>query len=94
MQATGCVRAPLPWRDFYNVERTEPVGEDVRDIVIRWQGCSHFAGEEPYDAERAAMIDRAMRELRCESLEHDSEVAQADHADDAEALALLAEVKP
>jgi hypothetical protein len=27
--------------------------------------CEHFAGEEPYDAERAAEINRVVTKLKC-----------------------------
>lgn len=43
----------------------------VRDFLERRAGCNHWAGEEPYDAERAAYIAKAVRDLRCRRIEAD-----------------------
>ena len=34
-------------------------------------GCNHWMGEEPYDAERAKEIERAIAQLRCAELDAD-----------------------
>ena len=47
---------------------------DIEDFLQRAEGCLHFAGEEPYDAERAAQISAAVTELDCEQLPHDTDV--------------------
>ena len=33
-----------------------PIPEEVTKLAERWQMCWHFAGEEPYDAERSKQI--------------------------------------
>lgn len=43
----------------------------VRAFLIRRAGCNHWGGEEGYDAERAAQIAEAARELRCRQIEAD-----------------------
>ncbi len=43
----------------------------VRDFISRRAGCNHWGGEEPYDADRAAQIAAAVRELRCHDIEAD-----------------------
>ncbi len=77
------------WRDFYDAPRSEAVGKDVQDIVIRWQGCGHLAGEEPYDAERAADIEQAFSDLKCSALETDTDAALSRHSQDAESTRVL-----
>lgn len=47
------------------------VPQPVRDFLERRAGCNHWAGEEPYDAERAAYIAKAVRKLRCRRIEAD-----------------------
>lgn len=54
---------------------------DVFAWVQRREGCAHWGGEEPYDAERAADIDAALRELDCETLDADEQALRAAHAD-------------
>ena len=44
---------------------------DVRVLIDRKISCEHWAGEEPYDAGRRREIEKAVRELRCDSLERD-----------------------
>jgi hypothetical protein len=44
---------------------------DVRVFIDRRMGCNHFAGEEPYNEERARQLEAAARELRCRRLESD-----------------------
>jgi len=44
---------------------------DVAALLERLIGCTHFAGEEPYDAERRREIATAMKKLKCHRLEQD-----------------------
>jgi hypothetical protein len=46
---------------------------DVVELIDRNQDCTHFAGEEPYNEERAAEIQKAMRQLKCASIEKEKE---------------------
>ena len=45
--------------------------KDVRQVLDRRQGCDHWLGEEPYDAERRRQIERVVRGLGCAHLEKD-----------------------
>ena len=51
--------------------RVESAPRDVEAFIVRRAMCNHFLGEEPYNKERAADLDRAIRELRCARLERD-----------------------
>ena len=42
---------------------------DVRAFVSRARGCAHWGGEEPYDKERAATINKAVTGLKCDQLD-------------------------
>ncbi|WP_260599974.1 hypothetical protein [Sphingomonas endolithica] len=44
---------------------------EVKTLIERRAQCEHWAGEEPYDAARAAAIDAALRRLRCATSEAD-----------------------
>ena len=52
----------------------------IRDFLERRAGCNHWAGEEPYDAERAAYIAKAVRELRCRQIEADEKLIKRRYA--------------
>src|SRR5690348_7802264 len=41
----------------------------VRAFVERRANCNHWAGEEPYDADRRAQIQAALKQGRCEKIE-------------------------
>ncbi|MET0251417.1 MAG: hypothetical protein ABW203_04485 [Novosphingobium sp.] len=43
----------------------------VAAFIERRASCNHFTGEEPYDKERAAYLNRVIRELRCERIDRD-----------------------
>lgn len=51
------------------------VAQSVDPAVLEWlarqQQCQYWAGEEPYDAERASQIDEAVSRLRCATVEGD-----------------------
>lgn len=44
---------------------------DVAVLVERIIDCTHFAGEEPYDAARRREIATVMKKLKCNRLEKD-----------------------
>lgn len=52
-----------PWTDNFNDPGDPAMPYDVRKFIIRAQGCIHFAGEEGYDAERAAFLKKMTDEL-------------------------------
>jgi hypothetical protein len=45
--------------------------EPVKKVIDRQIACNHWAGEEPYDAERATDINAALASLKCNSLARD-----------------------
>ncbi|HEX8379353.1 MAG TPA: hypothetical protein VF619_02240 [Allosphingosinicella sp.] len=51
--------------------RVESAPRKVAAFIERRAGCNHFLGEEPYDRERAAELNRTIRELRCNRVERD-----------------------
>ncbi len=61
----GCTHGP--WKDFYGDPHPASIPRDVRTFVIAAQGCGHFSGEEPYDADRAAFLKKNMDAL-CKGL--------------------------
>ena len=50
---------------------TDPLPPDVKVFVERRSQCEHWAGEELYDAPRAAEIEAALRQFHCDSVEAD-----------------------
>ena len=65
----------------------------VRDFVARRLQCNHWGGEEPYDAARRREISRAVKTLRCNSLDRDEARLLRRYPDNAELPALLAGVR-
>lgn len=45
----------------------------VANFIERRADCNHWTGEEPYDAERRAEIERAIADLRCARIEKDEQ---------------------
>jgi len=56
----------------------------VAALIERMVQCQHWAGEEPYDNARRAEIARAVRRLRCESIEQDERRLLKAHASNPE----------
>lgn len=52
-------------------ELTRGMPRPVAAFIERIVYCEHWAGEEPYNAERRAEINAAIRELRCTALGRD-----------------------
>ncbi|WP_225206366.1 hypothetical protein [Novosphingobium huizhouense] len=65
----------------------------VRALLVRQTGCNHFAGEEAYDAERAAYIDAQVRKLRCRTVEEDARALRKRYAGNASVRRLLVEAQ-
>lgn len=74
------------------VQAAETTPADILAWAGRRVGCDHWAGEEPYDADRAAMINEATARLNCEGLEADQAALVETYAGDEVALALIARV--
>ena len=45
--------------------------KQVKLFNMRKMECNHWAGEEPYDDERANQVDAAVKESRCANLDKD-----------------------
>jgi hypothetical protein len=63
----------------------------VAAFIERRADCNHWTGEEPYDAERRAEIERAIADLRCARIEKDERRTRARYARRADVIALLDE---
>ena len=50
---------------------TNRIPSDIADYLHRTLACGHFSGEEPYDAERKAFLEKTQKELRCNELPND-----------------------
>lgn len=55
--------------------------DQVAQFLDRAEMCVHWAGEEPYDAERRAEIEGNLDDLRCMSLREDGQALRAKRAD-------------
>lgn len=70
-----------------DLKRGQP--KDVAAIAERIAMCTHFAGEEPYDAARRKEIASAMKKYRCDKLETDEAALRKRYKDNHAALAVL-----
>lgn len=61
----------------------------VRSLVERRENCTHFAGEEPYDAERRRYLNRMFAELRCSRLAADEKTLRKRYKRDRNATTVL-----
>ena len=61
----------------------------VAKFIKRRANCNHFLGEEPYDSERAAELNKAVRELRCSRIDRDERRLRRKFAADRPVLQLL-----
>lgn len=85
------VRGPAisgPWTDMYGQAQHPGASYRVRLFVHAAQACLHFAGEEAYDAERAAFLV-AMIDDSCVGLKERRDAILADPATDAPSRALV-----
>lgn len=67
--------------------------KDIAALIDRIVGCSHWSGEEPYDAERRKEIVDAMADLKCDRLAADEAKALKRHANNPKAIGALKEAK-
>jgi len=54
---------------------------DVARMIDRIADCTHWAGEEPYDAERKREISAALSDLKCARLDRDVLAMKKRYAD-------------
>lgn len=73
--------------------RIETSPPDVATFIERRAGCNHFYGEEPYDHQRAEEIKRALRELRCASVDSDERDLRRKHRRQPVILQLLSDTR-
>ncbi|KLK91675.1 hypothetical protein AA309_18820 [Microvirga vignae] len=71
----------------------EAIPADVRAFAERRLECNHWAGEEPYDAERAGQITGAMERLQCERLKVDEMQLRRHYAGSTAILGVLDDVR-
>jgi|AACY02.12.fsa_nt_gi hypothetical protein len=87
----GDVRQPTlsgPWKDMHGEPQHAGATYRVRLFVHAAQACLHFAGEEPYDAERAEFLN-AMIDESCAGLKERYTAILADPMTDAASRALV-----
>lgn len=77
-----------PWNDMYGEPQHPGATYRVRLFVHAAQACLHFAGEEPYDAERAEFLN-AMMDESCAGLKERYTAILADPTTDAPSRALV-----
>jgi hypothetical protein len=65
---------------YPEIARLGPLPRDVRALIDGRLTCSHWAGEEPYDRARQREIDRAFRDLRCDTVEREETRLQRRYA--------------
>ena len=73
MPAALLLAAALAWPAL-SPDANRQLAKAPRDIAAyaeRRAECEHWGGEEPYDKDRLAEINRAVRELRCSRLDAD-----------------------
>lgn len=70
-------------------ERVARQPDDVRKLIDRVTGCNHWAGEEPYDAERRRQIESALRDLKCDRIDRDAAKLRLRYWGNSEAVDLI-----
>jgi len=55
---------------------------DVVSFIERAVECTHWSGEDPYDAERAAFIKKAEARARCQDLDRDEQELRVRYRND------------
>jgi hypothetical protein len=63
--------------------------KEVAAVVMRRADCNHWMGEEPYDKARAREIERAIRQLKCDSLPGDEATLRKRYMDDPKVINAL-----
>ncbi|GJI94023.1 hypothetical protein RugamoR57_07410 [Duganella caerulea] len=70
-------------------ELTKGQPKAVASVVERIAMCTHFAGEEPYDAARGREIAAAMKKYRCDKLDKDEAALRKRYQGNAAVLGVL-----
>lgn len=74
-----------------NLKKGQP--GDVKKLIDRLAGCSHWSGEEPYDADRRREIALAMSDLKCDQLAKDEAAIRKRYAKQERVLKVLRQAK-
>ena len=61
--------ADLTDQEMDSLKKTLP--KEVQKIADRMEGCAHWSGEPPFDANRRAEIEKNLKTLRCGELRSD-----------------------
>ena len=56
------------------------IPKDAASVADRLASCTHFWGEEPYDSERKAEIDNALKESKCDTVDADAAAIKQKYA--------------
>jgi len=83
--------APAPTSTPTPPSRTASIPAEVAKLVERWATCWHFAGEEPYDAERAKQIQDGVAKS-CPGNEEERARLEAKYAGRADVMRELAKL--
>jgi len=67
--------------------------KDVVRLIERLAMCTHFGGEEPYDAERRREISLAVAKLKCDRLDEDEAAARKRYAKNPRTIEVLQRAK-
>jgi hypothetical protein len=67
--------------------------EDVVEFIERTVECNHWAGEEPYDKERAEQIRNAIKNARCDGLVSKEQVLKLKYKKDKNVLDAIRKAK-
>jgi hypothetical protein len=67
--------------------------EDVVEFIERTVDCNHWAGEEPYDNERAEQIGKAIKNARCDGLVSEEQALELKYKRDKNVLDAIRKAK-
>lgn len=70
-------------------ELTRGQPRDVAAVAERIAMCTHFGGEEPYDAARRREIAAAVKKYRCEQIDKDEATLRKRYKDNSAVLRVL-----
>jgi hypothetical protein len=81
--------APLTQAELETYPDARGMPPDVQHFIVRWQDCTHWLGEPPYDTARARQIEEAVA-ATCPGLDARAEALRARYAAEPDILARLA----
>ena len=72
---------------------TDGQPEEVIAFIERMVECNHWAGEDPYDKERAEQIRKAIENARCDSLASEKKVLELKYKENKKVLDAIGKAK-